>query len=150
MSYPKGADAIEKGLRVMMFRKTRVWVLWYEGLGFALLLGVIWLDYLAGLSSLLLGGDPSRRDWREPAFESVCVLVVGTTVWLLTYRLLKHVLYLEGFLRVCAWCRRVAREDNWMKMEDYFAKGLRVETTHAVCPECLDKMKAQAKDQPQT
>jgi len=132
----------------MKLIKTRSWVLWYEGVGFSVLLAVIWLDYLIGFSAMLLGGSRSHRDWREPAFESACLILVGSTVFILTQRLLRHVLYLEGFLRVCAWCRRVARGDNWMRMEDYFAKGLRVETTHAVCPECMSKMKEQAGQAP--
>ncbi len=134
----------------MKLTKSRSWVLWYEGVGFGLLFGVFWLDCFTGFSSTLLGGTPSPRDWREYFFESTCLLVVGATVLLLTHRLLKHVVYLEGFLRVCAWCRRVARQDEWMKMEDYFATGLHVETTHAVCPNCLRKMKEQAGEKPRS
>lgn len=51
-----------------------------------------------------------------------------------------HLLYLEGFLRVCAWCRKVGYNDKWLTLEDYFDAGFHVGTTHGMCPDCFRKM----------
>jgi hypothetical protein len=105
-----------------------------------------WLDALVDLPNLLLGGHAHTHDWRESLIQTVPILVIWGVVYLLTRRLLAHVLYLEGFLRVCAWCRKVGHGDKWMWLEDYFAEGFHVATTHGMCPECLKKMEEDTKE----
>jgi hypothetical protein len=128
----------------MKLRKSEYWVLWYEGGGFALIILAVWLDHFSGLTRLLFGGEPLAGEWHKSAAVSALVLVVGTAVIWLTKRLLGHLLYLEGFLRVCAWCRKVGYKDQWIGLEEYFQQGFRVGTTHGVCPECMKKVEEDA------
>ena len=67
------------------------------------------------------------------------LLILG--VWLLvnssTRRLLKYVLDLEAFMRVCAWCRRIDHKGEWMPLEKFMRQGFDTPTTHGICPDCL-------------
>ena len=124
----------------MRIRKSGSWVLWYECIGFGLLLLLSWLNELGNLSHWFLGGEAHVHDWRDSALQSVVILLVWWAVFALTRRLMAHLHYLEGFLRVCAWCRKVGHGHEWMKLEDYFAHGFQIETTHGMCPDCMKKM----------
>ena len=122
-------------------RKNRSWVLAYEGLGFGIIIALCWIREFTGLPRLLLGGEPRVSDWREPTVETLLIVLVWAIVALLTRRLVRHLLYLEGFLRVCAWCRKIGYQDKWIPLEEYFQRGFHVGTTHAVCPDCRQKVK---------
>jgi hypothetical protein len=124
----------------MKLRKSESWVLWYETVGFGLIILLTWLDGLADLSSLVFGGAPHINQRRGNALLTVLILLVWGVVFILTKRLIAHVHYLKGFLRVCAWCRKIGYDGKWIRLEEYFEQGFHVETTHGMCPECLQKM----------
>jgi hypothetical protein len=116
-------------------------VLWYESIGFLLIIGVLWLDHVQGLSEILFGGgQPQARDWRGSAMATLVVIFIGAIVWGLTKRLVDRLRYLDGFLRVCAWCRNVGHKGRWMRLEDWFSEGFSIRTSHGMCPQCLKKM----------
>jgi hypothetical protein len=116
-------------------------LLLYEALGFALLITVSWLDELIGLPSLLFGSD-SHPSWHEAALETVVILAAAAPTMFLTRRLAQRLAYLEGFLRVCTWCRKVNANDRWMPIEEYFKTELNTKTTHGICQECSEKFLA--------
>jgi hypothetical protein len=115
-------------------------ILWYECIGFAVLITLSWLDELFGLPTILFGGRPHDPSWREAMMETVAILVVWLPVLVLTRRLLSRLFYLEGFLRVCAWCRKICHEGEWVPLERYFADGLDTQTSHGICPTCAGRM----------
>ena len=44
---------------------------------------------------------------------------------------------LRHFLRICAWCRKIATpEGQWVSMETFFETHTKSEITHGICPEC--------------
>jgi len=47
---------------------------------------------------------------------------------------------LHGLIPMCAWCKRV-RDDRgyWEQVEAYITHATGVDTTSAICPECLEK-----------
>ena len=85
-------------------------------------------------------------NWREAAIETLLVVVVWVAVHVVTKRLLARLHYLEGFLRVCAWCRKISHDDDWLPVEDYFAKGFEIKTSHGICPVCAKKALSDAKN----
>jgi hypothetical protein len=125
----------------MKMHKNASWVLWYECVGFALIIGFCWTVELTGLASLAFGGEPHTISWRVVTIETLLILLVWGVVFLFTRRLVAHLFYLEGFLRICSWCRRIGYQDNWIPLEEYFEKGFHVGTTHGVCPACFEKEK---------
>ena len=114
-------------------------VLWYVSLGFSLIIVLSWLNELLSLPTRLFGGT-YHPNWHEAIIETIVVLLVWAVVVTLTRGLLRRLYYLEGFLRVCAWCRRIGHDDEWLPLEEYFQRGFDVNTTHGVCPACRERM----------
>jgi len=114
-------------------------LLLYESLGFVLLITVSWLDELMGLPALLFG-SAVQPNWYEAALETVIIFGAAIPTLWLTRRLVRRLVYLEGFLHVCAWCRKInVNDDQWMPMEEYFKTELNTKTTHGICQECSEK-----------
>jgi hypothetical protein len=128
-------------VRFMMNQKDPSRLLLYELIGFVLIIVFSWLDEFLNLSHLLFGGGTPHPNWREAATETVTILCVATPVLMLTRRLLTRLFYLESFLRVCAWCKRISRGDQWVSLEDYLTTGFDTKTTHGICPDCLERVK---------
>src|SRR3982751_1361112 len=125
----------------MKVRKSAGWVLIYECVGFGLLIIFSWMDEFQGIAQLVFGGEPQVRDWRDCALQSLIIFYVWAIVFGLTKKVVDHLHYLEGFVRICAWCRKVGHRHHWMSLEEYLVKGFRIETTHGMCPDCLERVK---------
>jgi hypothetical protein len=124
----------------MKVRKSGSRVLWYESLGFGLILFLSWLNKFVDLPHLFTAGDARLDKWRDGFIETLLILLIWAFVHSLTKRLVQRLHHLEGMLKICAWCRKVGHDDRWMRLEDYFAEGFHIDTTHGVCPECLKKL----------
>ena len=114
-------------------------VLLYQGVGFLVIIALTWLDELTALPALIFGDHPFIFDFRESALKMLLVLAVWFLLIGSTRRVMSHVRYLEGFMRVCAWCRRIDFKGGWISLEDFLQKGFDTPTTHGICPTCLDK-----------
>ena len=56
-----------------------------------------------------------------------------------------NVLYLEEFLRPCAWCRKLHLDNEWVPVEEFLQRKFDSRTSHGICPACkADLQKAQA------
>lgn len=115
-------------------------VILYECIGFGVILLLSVLNNLFGLPQMIVGGEGVVSRWRYGVIETVIILLIWAFVFSITRRLLQRLHHLEGMLRMCAWCRRIGHGDRWMTLEDYFAEGLKIGTTHGICPECRKKV----------
>jgi hypothetical protein len=51
---------------------------------------------------------------------------------------------LKGFVRICAWCKRVSNEEGkWEPLEKYVARSSGVHISHSVCEDCDAKLVAE-------
>ena len=130
----------------MKCRKSGSQVLWYECLGFGLILSLSWVNKLVDLPHLIVGGEAHVSRWRDSFIETTLILLIWAFVMSLTKRLVDRLHYLEGLLRICAWCRKVGHGNRWMRLEEYFAEGFHIGTTHGVCPDCLKKMEEDTRE----
>lgn len=128
----------------MINRKKTQRILWYESLGFLFLIALSWLNEVLSLPHLLFGAGP-HSNLHEAAMESTALLIVWGVVIVFTRRLMRRLFYLDGFLRVCAWCRKIGHEEEWTTLEDYFSRGFAIKTSHGMCPECLAKWAEETK-----
>jgi hypothetical protein len=113
-------------------------ILWIEAFGFSLLILLTWLTELVRIPHALFG-EAFTPDWRRAVLRTVVILLVWTSVHVATRRLLQRLHYLEEFLRICGWCRKVCHDGEWLTMEDYFNSKFATRTSHGMCPECLKK-----------
>jgi len=126
----------------MKMRKRYQRLLWYESCGFLFLIVLTWLDEVLSLPSRIFGGVP-HSNWREATLESGIVLAVWLVVSVLTKQLLARLSYVEGFLRICPWCRKVHVEGRWIPVEEYFMRGgFEVKTSFKICPICEENTRA--------
>jgi hypothetical protein len=116
-------------------------ILWYEGIGFLVIIALSWLNELSDLPRLT-GASQYVPNWRESAAETVIVVLVAIPVMLLTRRLVSRLYYLEGFLRICAWCKKLEHDGEWVPIEDFFDLKFQTGTSHGMCLVCMDEVKA--------
>jgi len=109
--------------------------------GFGFVFALIWLDELVDLPHLLFGDPPTPVRLTEIAIESVGVLILAGVARLITSRILRRLAYLERFVVLCAWCRRVRLDNNWVTFEAFLGEHS-AETSHGMCPTCEEKVTA--------
>ncbi|MEW6520302.1 MAG: hypothetical protein AB1461_12900 [Thermodesulfobacteriota bacterium] len=113
----------------------------YELIGFGSLFVILWLDELLDLPCLLLGAPPTPVNLRESVLESFLVLLVGMITVYFTKKILNEIKYLEGFLAICASCKKI-RDDqgNWVQIEGYIRDHSAATFSHGICPDCAAKL----------
>ncbi len=100
-----------------------------------------YMDDLLKLPALIFSDHPFAFVFRRSTLELLTVLAVWLLVSASTRRILERIRYLEKFMRVCAWCRRIDYKGKWMRLEDYMKQGFATPTTHGICPECFARQK---------
>src|ERR1700677_3476947 len=90
----------------------------YQNLGFLGIMVICYLDELLKLPSLIFSGHPFAFLYRRTTLEILLVLAVWFLVSVSTRRILERIRYLENFMRVCSWCRRIDYKGEWMPLEE--------------------------------
>lgn len=124
-----------------MEKEARPKILLYQSLGFLAIITLSWLDELLGLSTLIFGNHPYIPEFHVSILEMLFIFGVWLLVAGSTRRVLDRLRYLEGFMMVCAWCRRIDYKGRWMPLEEFLQQGFDTPTTHGICKECLEKEK---------
>jgi hypothetical protein len=77
----------------------------------------------------------------EIIIELSIFLVVMTTQSMLLRKLFKHIKLLEGFIPICAKCKKIRnKEDKWEQMEDYISKHSLAKFSHGLCDDCARQL----------
>lgn len=126
----------------MLHTKRHERIYYYQAAGFLGLITLSWLNELIHLPRLLFGSE-TATNWHEAALETLALLTVWLATALLTRRITRHLHYVEGLLRICAWCRRVHLNGEWLTLEAYVKRGFKVDTSHGMCPECEQRAQAE-------
>ncbi len=109
-----------------------------ETLGFLLMIALSWLTELFCIPHYLFG-EPFAPDWNRALLRTFVILLIWGWVRWMTKKLLKRLHYLEEFLRICSWCRKVCHNGEWMTVDEYFNSKFATRTSHGMCPECSEK-----------
>ncbi len=117
-------------------------ILLYQSIGFLAIIGLAWLDDWLNLSQLIFGENSLLPDFHASTLSMLFILAVWFLVMTSTRRMLDHVRYLEGFLKVCAWCRRIDHRGRWISLESFLQEGFDTPTSHGICEDCLKQQKA--------
>ena len=113
----------------------------YQNLGFLGIMVIGYLDELIKLPLLLASDHPFAIIHQRTVLDMLIVLAVWFLVSTSTRRILERIRYLEKFMRVCAWCRKIEYKGEWIRLEDFMKQGFDTPTTHGICPECLRRQK---------
>ena len=114
-------------------------VILYEAIGFGLVILVLWLNELFDIPHNLFGLVATPVNWAESIIESIIVFFLGAIFIFTTLKLLERIKYLEGFLPVCSFCKKIRKEKKWIPIEVYITEHSEAEFTHSFCPECAEK-----------
>lgn len=116
-------------------------IIHFEMIAFVLVIALIWLDEVFDIPYLVLGSVKTPVNWRESLFESVCIALLGAVIVYFSKKIFQRMKYLEGFLPVCAACKKIRDEDgNWQQIESYIRARSAAEFSHGICPECAAKL----------
>ena len=123
--------------QMLAWQKALIW----HGLGFVTLLVLTWCDSLFDLAHYLAGFPPRTADIGEIVIKSgvIVLLWIGSAYKL--YLIVSRLSYLENFLRVCAWCRRIEHQSRWLSLEEHFQQRTGAMVSHGICPKCAERFK---------
>ncbi len=111
-------------------------ILSLELFGFAAVLLTLWLDEYVDIPFRFFGALKTPARPQEFWFEAITVLLVATAVVIATLWVFRRLRFMENFIQVCAWCRKVNLGDDWISFEQYLKRIHDVHSTHSICPAC--------------
>ncbi|MDK9707571.1 MAG: hypothetical protein OEL83_11035 [Desulforhopalus sp.] len=117
-----------------------------EGLMFCAMLLVIWLDEFVDVPYLFFGSPSTPFRMAEYIFETATCTIVGLVIIGSTILYLRKNEKIERFIRVCAWCRKIKLDNQWIPMESFLEKKYTLKSSHGICLDCLEKAKAETLD----
>jgi hypothetical protein len=76
-------------------------------------------------------------NFTQVAIETLIIGALGWVTVYLTWHLINRLKYLEGFMVICASCKRVkVAEDTWVSIEGIIRNNSDLLLSHGVCPGC--------------
>lgn len=111
----------------------------YQLVAFGILLFLIVGDEVFDFPHHVFGAPATPINWRETFIEGGYVLVLSALTVYLTVRLVKRIKYLEGFLSICAHCKKIRVGEDWMQIEQFIREHSAAEFSHGLCPDCVEK-----------
>ena len=77
----------------------------------------------------------------EIIIELSIFLIITVIQTRLLKRLYKRIRILEGFLPICANCKKIRNaKDQWEEMEKYISKHSLARFSHSICPDCARQL----------
>ncbi len=119
-------------------RELSVRILFCETVGFLFLVFLVWVEEILDLPHILFGAPATPINTTESLMETVVLVVFGSLILWATYSLLRRIRYLEGFLHVCAFCKKIEVGHEWVPIEQYVADHSGARFSHSFCPECAE------------
>lgn len=114
-------------------------LLWH-GLAFLTIIALTWCEEAFYFFHQLFGQTPEQPDYADAAITTLIISLVWTVSGMAIYHLVVRLNYVERFLHVCAWCRRIDYDNRWMDLESYLAHKTVGVLSHGICPDCSRKM----------
>ena len=90
----------------------------------------------------LFGDEPTQFSQRkgEVIFELlIYFFVIFSSYHYFRKKLEKEIKILEGFIPICAHCKKIRQDIDWEALEDYISANSLAKFSHSICPDCLTK-----------
>jgi hypothetical protein len=82
----------------------------------------------------------SQRTGEVTIELSIFTIVMTLQIWLFR-KLYKQIKILEGFLSICANCKKIRNSENkWEQMEKYITEHSLAHFSHGICPDCTKEL----------
>ncbi|MBW1848548.1 MAG: hypothetical protein JRJ27_15745 [Deltaproteobacteria bacterium] len=109
-------------------------------IGFIFIIILLWMNELFDLPYRLLGAPPTPINYKEAVFESVFIVCTLVLFMFISFRLGKHIKYLEGLTVICANCKKIRIQNEWIPIEKWLSGKTDVLFSHGVCNECIKEL----------
>ncbi len=77
----------------------------------------------------------------EISIEVGIFFIITVVQVLLFIRLYRQIRTLEGFLLICANCKKIKNQaEQWQQIEHYISEHSDARFSHGICPECTQKL----------
>jgi response regulator RpfG family c-di-GMP phosphodiesterase len=117
---------------------------------------VIMLTARTGREDVAAGMEAGADDYLTKPFDAEELRVrlkVAARIVTLQQRLASRVIELQqalsqvrqlsGLLPICSYCKRIRNDGNyWQQIETFVAQHSEAEFSHGICPECLERARA--------
>jgi hypothetical protein len=88
-------------------------------------------------------GDQATS-WSQRSGEISIEITVFVAVFVLELclfrKLIGRIKILEGFLPICASCKKIRHQDRWEQIESYISRNSLACFSHSLCPDCQKKL----------
>jgi hypothetical protein len=125
------AGLIDLDFKTLVKRITQLIVIAFVGV-----VAFSWINEIYDLPYLVYQAPPTPVNYFEAWMETGWAMFVMLLVLSSTQALLKQIRYMEGFLPVCSFCKKIRVEHDWVPIEHYLHEHSRVKMTHSLCPVC--------------
>jgi hypothetical protein len=94
------------------------------------------------LPHLLFGDKPTSFAQRtgEIIIELLILTIIMIIEIVLIKKLYQRIRILEGFLPICANCKKIRHKESWDQIEKYISDHSLAKFSHSICPECMKKL----------
>jgi hypothetical protein len=123
--------------QVVYWQKALLW----QTLGFLIVVVLTWSDAIFDLAHVILGLPHRELDINRTAVTTAVLVLLWMFSAYKIYLVVSRLSYLESFLHVCAWCRKIEYNDRWLSLEAHFEQKTGGQVSHGICPECSEKVK---------
>ena len=130
--------------QLVYWQKALLW----QSLGFLIVVVLTWSDAIFDLAHVILGLPHRDMDVNRTAITTAVLVLLWMFSAYKIYLVVSRLSYLESFLHVCAWCRKIEYKDQWLSLEAHFAQKTGGQVSHGICPECAEKVVRQGQEVP--
>ncbi|HVN94860.1 MAG TPA: hypothetical protein VMT62_00375 [Syntrophorhabdaceae bacterium] len=125
----------------------RIWIVFAAMLSIFVFLTVAneFLDW----PHYIFGDQPTTYPQRkgEVILElSIYVIVILSSHYYFTRKIQKQIKILEGFIPICANCKKIRQDIDWKTLEEYISANSLARFSHSVCPDCIRILYAEHAD----
>jgi hypothetical protein len=94
------------------------------------------------LPHYILGDAPTSFEQRkgEIVIEFIILAVIIFAEIVLIIKFYRRIRVLEGFLPICANCKKIRHEESWDQIEKYISDHSLAQFSHSICPDCKKKL----------
>jgi hypothetical protein len=89
----------------------------------------------------LFGDEPTTYPQRrgEVIFELlIYIIVISSSYYYFRKKIEKEIKILEGFIPICANCKKIRQDIDWKALEDYISENSLAQFSHSICPDCIE------------
>jgi len=115
--------------------------LFWLSVGFLIIVVLTWSDAIFDLAHVILGLPHREMDINRTALTTAVIVLLWMFSAYKVYLVVSRLSYLENFLHVCAWCRKIEYQDQWLSLEAHFKQKTGGNVSHGICPDCFEKLK---------